>query len=107
AMQRTTRRHASGTQRRSKRPTSAAPRRPARQAAASPLQAPVNDLLDKLSRALVAGDGETCAECFEYPSFMAMPNSPNRILLEASEVAGFFGGAFQQYNAKGIYDTVA
>lgn len=66
----------------------------------------LQECLDKLARAITAGDGKAAAALWEAPAFvigdeMAMP------ITELAEAEKFFGGAKEQYNERGIVDTRA
>ena len=67
-------------------------------------EAEVRDLLTRMARAMVTGDGQAAAKLWEVPAIVigdegVMPVSA------LSEVEHFFGGAKEQYNARGITET--
>lgn len=69
-------------------------------------RAEVQDLLDRMARALTAGDGRAIAGMWETPAFVLGDGMAMTVSSEA-ELERFFGGAKEQYNAKGISDTRA
>jgi ketosteroid isomerase-like protein len=66
----------------------------------------VQQLLDRMARAVTAGDGRTVATMWETPALVV---GDDEVMAVASpqEVEKFFGGAREQYNARGIIDTRA
>jgi hypothetical protein len=66
----------------------------------------VQDLLDQLARALVAGDGEAVAALWEPPAIVIGPDGVVAVS-SRQQVAEFFGSAKAQYNARGITSTRA
>jgi hypothetical protein len=67
-------------------------------------RAEVQTLLDKLARALTAGDGKKVAALWEVPALVIGVDGVIAVNALA-EVERFFGGARAQYNAQGIVDT--
>jgi ketosteroid isomerase-like protein len=66
----------------------------------------IQDLLDRMGRAVTAGDGKAVTQIWETPAFVV---SDDNVMVVSSldEVAQFFGGAREQYNDLGITDTRA
>ena len=67
-------------------------------------RAEVQAFLDRLAKALTAGDGQGVAELWGYPALVVGADMVQAVATP-DEVARFFGGAKAQYNAKGITDT--
>lgn len=65
----------------------------------------VQAFLDTMARAVVAGDGEAMAGLWGYPALVIGDEVMS--ITEPKQVASFFGGAREQYNAMGIVDTRA
>lgn len=70
------------------------------------LRGEVQDLLDRLARALVAGDGETVATIWETPALVVSAEGVHAVT-SADEIARFFGSAKAQYHDRGIASTRA
>ncbi|MBA3499279.1 MAG: hypothetical protein M4D80_27150 [Myxococcota bacterium] len=68
------------------------------------LHGEVQDLLDQLARALIAGDGEAVAALWETPAFVIGSDGVTAIS-SREQVAKFFGGV--KYNADGVKRTRA
>lgn len=66
----------------------------------------VQAYLDRFAEALTAGDGETIATMWETPAYVLGADMA-RVVNTPEEVAEFFGGAREQYNAQGVTDTKA
>lgn len=66
----------------------------------------VQAYLDRFARAITAGDGEAIAELWETPAFVLGADMAKAVS-DKDEVAAFFGGAREQYNALGVVDTKA
>ena len=66
----------------------------------------VQQLLDRMARAVTSGDGKTMAELWETPAFVVGDDQVLTVAT-AGEIEQFFGGAKEQYNARGITDTRA
>lgn len=66
----------------------------------------VQDYLDAFGEALTRGDGKTIAEMWAIPAFVVGPGM-TRPVMHKEEVEQFFGGAREQYNARGVADTRA
>lgn len=66
----------------------------------------VQELLDRMARAITAGDGRTMAEIWETPA-LVLGDEQVMAVTSSQEVEQFFGGAKEQYNARGIVDTRA
>jgi hypothetical protein len=64
----------------------------------------VQQLLDRMARAITSGDGESMAELWETPA-LVMGDEQVLAVTSDQQVAQFFGGAKEQYNARGITDT--
>jgi hypothetical protein len=64
----------------------------------------VEDFLDRLARALTSGDGATIARMWNVPALVV---SDQEVLpvTSSEQVAKFFGGAKQEYNARGVTGT--
>lgn len=70
------------------------------------LRREVQEFLNRLAAALMAGDGETVATLWETPALVI--DSAGVIAVDSpQQVAAFFGAAKQQYNAQGIMATRA
>jgi hypothetical protein len=67
-------------------------------------QAEVQALLDRFARAVTSGDGRTIATMWDVPA-LVLGDQESRAVSAAAEVEQFFGGAKEQYNARGITDT--
>lgn len=67
-------------------------------------QAEIQEFLDRLGRAVTAGDGKAAASLWAVPA-LVLGDEEARAIGALSEVESFFGGAKQLYNAKGITDT--
>jgi hypothetical protein len=80
-------------------------------AATAQEEAAVQRFLDGFTQALTSGDGRSAARCFEYPALMVMsavgPYGGSQPLQDEESVAAFFDQAPQQYQAKGIHETIA
>ncbi len=68
------------------------------------LRGGVQELLDRLARALVAGDGERVAARWETPA-LVIDDSAAIAVSEPAEIARYFGGVRAQYNARGTTGT--
>lgn len=66
----------------------------------------VQTLLDRMARAVTQGDGKAVASLWAVPA-LVLDDSEARAVGTLDEVKAFFGGAKEQYNAKGIVDTRA
>jgi hypothetical protein len=66
--------------------------------------AEVQDFLNRIARAITAGDGAAVAEMWELPGFVFGAELAKTID-NRDQLAVFFGGAKEQYNAQGITDT--
>lgn len=66
----------------------------------------VQMLLDRMGRAVTSGDGRAVAEMWEVPA-LVVGNDQVMVVNSREELVRFFGGAKEQYNAKGITDTRA
>jgi hypothetical protein len=64
-------------------------------------QEEVQVFLDRLARAITAGDGKAAAALWAVPA-LVLGDTEARAIATREEVAQFFGGAKEQYNAKGI-----
>ena len=64
----------------------------------------VQDVLDRMARALTSGDGAGVASCWGAPAFVVSADMVKPIE-SLDEVASFFGGAKDQYTSRGIVDT--
>lgn len=64
----------------------------------------VREMLERFARAFTTGDGPGAAACWEVPALVVAEDG-SRAVSSLSEVAAFFGGAAQQYQAKGITGT--
>ncbi|HEV8599718.1 MAG TPA: hypothetical protein VGQ69_10190 [Gemmatimonadales bacterium] len=69
-------------------------------------QAEVQALLNRMARAITQGDGKTVASMWAVPA-LVLGDTEARAVGTLDEVKAFFGGAKEQYNAKGIVDTRA
>jgi hypothetical protein len=69
-------------------------------------QAEVQLFLDRFGRAVTSGDGRAAAELWETPA-LVLGDDQVMAVGSAKEVEQFFGGAKEQYNARGITDTRA
>jgi hypothetical protein len=69
-------------------------------------EADVQEFLDRMAKALTAGDGRTVASMWETPALVVgdeMLQAPR----SAAELEQFFSGAKDQYNKMGVTDTRA
>jgi len=66
----------------------------------------VQDFLDQLALAQTKGDTRALATLWGTPTFV-IGDSDERVVQTRAEIEQFFGGAKQQYNARGIVDTRA
>jgi hypothetical protein len=66
----------------------------------------VQDLLDRMARALTAGDGRTVASLWETPALVVGDEMLQAVRTNA-ELEQFFSGAKDQYNQQGVVDTRA
>ena len=66
----------------------------------------VQGFLDRLARAVTAGDGKTAAALWDVPA-LVVGDQEARGISSPAEIEQFFGGAKAQYNAQGITDTRA
>ena len=66
----------------------------------------VQELLDRLARAITSGDGQAAAELWASPALVI---SDEQVMAVANreQVAQFFSGAREQYHSRGITDTRA
>jgi len=64
----------------------------------------IQDFLDRFARALTSGDGAAIATMWNVPALVV---SDQEVLPVSSteQVAKFFGGAKQEYNARGVTGT--
>ena len=69
-------------------------------------QAEVQELLDRMARAVTQGDGKAIAKLWAVPA-LVLGDADVRAVDSLTEVEIFFGGAKEQYNAKGVVDTRA
>jgi ketosteroid isomerase-like protein len=66
----------------------------------------VQAYLDRFAEALTEGDGEAIAKMWQTPAYV-LGAEMARVVNTPEEVAEFFGGAREQYNAMGVTDTKA
>lgn len=66
--------------------------------------AEVQEFLNQIARAITAGDGQAVAKLWELPGFVFGVEMA-KVIDDRGELAEFFGGAKEQYNAQGITDT--
>jgi hypothetical protein len=66
----------------------------------------VQRFLDRMGRAVTTGDGRAAAAMWEVPAFVIGDDHVMPVSAE-KEIEAFFGGAKDQYDAKGITDTRA
>jgi ketosteroid isomerase-like protein len=64
----------------------------------------VQELLDRFARAVTSGDGEAVARLWETPA-LVLDDRTARTVGSPTEIEGFFSGAKERYNARGILDT--
>jgi ketosteroid isomerase-like protein len=69
-------------------------------------EADVQELLDRMARALTAGDGRTVASLWETPALVVGDEVLQAVGTNA-ELEQFFSGAKDQYNRQGVVDTRA
>jgi len=69
-------------------------------------EADVQELLDRMAKALTAGDGRTVASLWETPA-LVVGDEMLQAVRTAAELEQFFSGAKDQYNKMGITDTRA
>ncbi|MEJ7598722.1 MAG: hypothetical protein WKG01_12510 [Kofleriaceae bacterium] len=72
--------------------------------AANEKRAEVQDVLDRMARALTTGDGAGVAGCWGAPAFVVSAEMVKAVA-SLDEVAAFFGGAADQYTSRGIVNT--
>lgn len=68
--------------------------------------AEVQEFLDRMGRAVTSGDGRAAAQMWENPA-LVLGDEQAMAISSSKELEQFFGGAKEQYNAKGITDTRA
>ena len=66
----------------------------------------VQEILDRLAEAVTEGNGKTVAKMWAVPA-LVLGDTMARPVSTLLEVEQFFGGAKEQYNARGISDTRA
>jgi hypothetical protein len=66
----------------------------------------VQQLLDRMARAVTGGDGLAMAGMWETPA-LVLGNDQVMAVSSPQEIEQFFGGAKEQYNQRGITDTRA
>jgi hypothetical protein len=66
----------------------------------------VQQYLDRMGKAITAGDGETIAGMWDLPA-LVIGDTMLQAVSTREELASFFGGAREQYNSRGITDTRA
>ena len=66
----------------------------------------VQEILDRLADAVTEGNGKAVAKMWAVPA-LVLGDTMARPVSTLLEVEQFFGGAKQQYNARGISDTRA
>jgi hypothetical protein len=66
----------------------------------------VQEVLNKVARAVTSGDGKAMAKLWEVPAMVIGANMAMAIN-DSAEIEKFFGGAKAQYNERGITDTRA
>ena len=64
----------------------------------------VKRFLEQFSRALTRGDTKVLAACWDVPAYVLSDDGAQAVGSTA-EVEELFGGAKEQYNAKGVADT--
>ena len=64
----------------------------------------IQQLLNRMARGVVSGDGRTVAEMWEVPALVVGDDNV-MCVSRTEEFEAFFGGAKAQYNAQGITDT--
>lgn len=64
----------------------------------------IHAMLKRFAQAFTTGDGPGAAACWEVPALVVGPEG-NRPVGSLDEVAAFFGGAKEQYNAHGVTGT--
>jgi hypothetical protein len=68
------------------------------------LRGDVQELLNRIAKAITAGDGDTVAKLFEYPAFV-IHNGGAMAIDSFEQTAKFFGSGKAEYNKRGITDT--
>jgi hypothetical protein len=79
---------------------------PTRRKAADDDESDIQEFLDRMAKALTAGDGRTVAAMWELPALVVgdeMLQAPR----STAELEQFFSGAKDQYNKMGVVDTRA
>ena len=66
----------------------------------------VQQLLDRMARAVTGGDGHAMAGMWETPA-LVLGDDQAMAVSSPQEIEQFFGGAKEQYNKRGITDTRA
>ena len=69
-------------------------------------QSEVQEILDRLAEAVTEGNGKAVAKMWAVPA-LVLGDTMARPVSTLLEVEQFFGGAKEQYNARGISDTRA
>ena len=69
-------------------------------------QQEIQSFLDRMARAITSGDGPAVAALWETPA-LVVGNDKVMPVSSSNELEQFFGGAKEQYNARGITDTRA
>ncbi|HXU79803.1 MAG TPA: hypothetical protein VN914_00280 [Polyangia bacterium] len=77
---------------------------PSRRKPADDDESDVQELLDRMARALTAGDGRAVAAMWETPA-LVVGDEMLQAVRTAAELEQFFSGAKAQYNKMGIADT--
>jgi hypothetical protein len=72
----------------------------------APLQAKVQDYLDRFCDAMTSGDTKTVAALWAIPAFV-VDKKDARVISDSAEVEKFFSGAPEMYAQRGIEDTRA
>lgn len=66
----------------------------------------VQAFFDRYATALTAGDIGELVACWNVPAFV-LADQGARSITTTDEIARFFGGAKEHYNARGVFDTKA
>lgn len=69
-------------------------------------RAELQTFFDDMVAALVRGDGKKVAELFDPPAYI-LGNEMARAVLTQDEIVGFFSGAKDEYQARGVLGTRA
>jgi hypothetical protein len=64
----------------------------------------IRGLLDRFAGALISGDGQAAAACWQVPA-LVVADGETRAIGSTAEIADFFGAAAAHYQSRGIHST--